>query len=64
MEETRELDNWISVREAAALSGYATEYIRELARKGAIRSEKIGPVFAIHRQDLERYIKDKKTQVN
>jgi excisionase family DNA binding protein len=64
MDESKELEGWLSVREASELTGYSTEYIRNLARSGAIKSEKVGYAVLIDREDLERYYKDKKTQFN
>lgn len=63
MDDSRELEGWLSVREASELTGYSTEYIRNLARSGTIKSEKVGYAVLIDREDLMKY-KDKKTQFN
>lgn len=63
MDESKELESWISVREASEISGYTTEYIRELARDGLIKSTKIGHAVLIDRNGLKQYV-DKKTQFN
>lgn len=65
-ETARELESWISVKEASRISGYSTEYIRELARDEVIKATKIGFAVLIDRDDLLRYKEkmDKKTQFN
>jgi excisionase family DNA binding protein len=62
MEKTN-LEDWLTVREASEVSGYATEYIRQLIRDGDIDAEKKGFSWLVNRESLEKY-KDKKTQVN
>lgn len=63
MSEPKELENWLSVREASELSGYATEYLRQLVRDGEIDAVKKGFSWLVSRKSLLEY-KDKKTQVN
>lgn len=66
MDESRELEGWVSVKEASKLSGYSSEYIRELARDGLIKATKMGFAVLIDRDDLIRYKTemDKKTRLN
>ena len=45
----------VTVREAAELTGYSTEYIRELCRGGKIRSRKFGTVLVVQRASLLEY---------
>lgn len=61
--EKMELSDWSTVREASEESGYATEYIRQLIRDGAIEATKKGFSWLVSRKSLMDY-KDKKTQVN
>lgn len=60
MEQLQQIGNWISVREAAKISGYVTEWIRELARDGAIKSRKIGNMVLVDLKSLEEYVEVKK----
>lgn len=64
MDDTKELDKWLSVSEASELSGYGMDWLRELAKNGDVESVKKGHMVLINRQSLERYVKDKKTQFN
>lgn len=63
MDESKQLENWVSVREASELSGYATEYIRNLIRSGAIKHTKVGYAVLVDRKSLEEYV-GKKTRLN
>lgn len=56
MDNVEELENWISVREASEISGYVTEYIRELARDGEINSVKMGNAVLINKKSLKEYM--------
>lgn len=64
MNEPKELEGWISTAQAAEISGYSQEYIRQLARdkESGVVSTKIGVHVLINRQSLEEYVK--KTRVN
>lgn len=50
--------DWISVEEAAALSGYNAEHIRRLVREGQISAEKKGWMWWIDRKSLTAYLQD------
>jgi excisionase family DNA binding protein len=63
MDETKELENWLTVREASDESGYAEEYLRKLVRDGELSAIKKGSAWLISRESLMEY-KDKKTQFN
>jgi excisionase family DNA binding protein len=63
MNDTKELEGWLTVREASDESGYAEEYIRKLLRDGEISAVKKGSSWLINKQSLLGY-KDKKTQFN
>lgn len=64
MNESKELEGWISTSQAAKISGYSQEYIRQLARdeNSGVVSTKIGVHVLINRKSLEDYVK--KTRVN
>jgi excisionase family DNA binding protein len=49
-------DEWITVQDAAKLSGYHAEYMRVLVRDGKIEAHKFGPVWAIRKASLLRYL--------
>ena len=49
--------DWITTAEAAELSGYHVEYIRELIRNGAIAAVKKGNAWWIDRKALLGYVK-------
>jgi excisionase family DNA binding protein len=48
---------WISVNEAADLTGYHPEHIRRLIRKGAIKAQKFSIVWQVDRDSLLGYAK-------
>jgi len=50
------IDEWISVRDAAQLSGYNKEHITRLIREGKIKAKKFSIVWQISRSSLEAYI--------
>lgn len=49
--------DWITTREAAELSGYHPEYLRELIRTGRVNGRKFGIVWQIDKQSLLNYLK-------
>lgn len=51
-------DVWLSVSEAAEISGYHPEYIRRLIRDGEIQARKFSIVWQVRRESLNTYIKD------
>ena len=48
---------WITTNEAAKLSGYHPEYLRELIRTNKINGRKFGIVWQIDKQSLLTYLK-------
>ena len=46
---------WLTVQEAAKLSGYHAETIRELIRDGAIIAQKFSIVWQVNRDSLLAY---------
>lgn len=49
---------WLSVSEAAEMSGYHPEYIRRLIRNGEIEARKFSIVWQVRRESLNSYIKN------
>ena len=50
-------DDWITTAEAAELSGYHAEHLRELIREGKIVGQKFGIVWQVSRASLLAYVK-------
>jgi len=50
------VDDWLTVTQAAELSGYHPERIRELLRQGNIEGKKFGPLWVVSRSSLKNYI--------
>jgi excisionase family DNA binding protein len=48
---------WLTVNEAAKLSGYHPETIRELIRDGKIQGQKFSIVWMVRRESLLAYTK-------
>jgi excisionase family DNA binding protein len=49
-------NDWLTVQEAAKISSYRADHLRELIRNGKIEARKFGPVWAVNRQSLLAYI--------
>lgn len=49
-------DEWLTVQEAAKLTGYHAEYLRIMIREGKIHARKFGPVWAINKPSLLKYL--------
>jgi len=50
-------EEWLTVNEAAELSGYHPEHIRRLVRQGAITAKKFSIVWMVSRESLFKYKK-------
>lgn len=50
-------DDWITTKEAAKISGYHTEYIRELIRAGRIKAQKWEREWQVSRSSLLAHIR-------
>ena len=48
----------LTVQEAATLSGYRADHLRELIRDGKLEAQKFGPIWAINRQSLMAYMNE------
>ncbi len=49
-------EEWLTVTQAAIISGYHPERIRELIREGKINAHKFGSVWAVHKISLLEYL--------
>ncbi len=54
------MEEWITVVEAARLSGYHPEYMRELIRTQRVKARKFGPLWQVSRSSLLDFQKDAK----
>ena len=50
------VNDHISVKDAAALSGYTLQYLRRLLRSGKLEGLKFGQVWLIEKSDFEAYL--------
>jgi excisionase family DNA binding protein len=50
------MPEWVSVEEAARLSGYKPTYLRQMIRQGKIAAERKGPMYWIDRASLQAYL--------
>jgi len=55
MTDTVKLEEWATIEDAAALSGYSEEYLRRLAREDKVRAFKAGRDWLLHRTALLEY---------
>ena len=46
---------YVSVTEAAEITGYSEQYIRRLLRKGRIQAVKKGPMYWVELESLKEY---------
>jgi excisionase family DNA binding protein len=53
-------EEWLTVNEAAELSGYHPEHIRRLIRQGEITAKKFSIVWMVSRESLLDYKKSQK----
>ena len=51
-------NNMITVAHASRLSGYHPERIRELLREGRVEGVKFGPIWAIEKSSLLKYLEE------
>lgn len=50
-------EDWITTAEAAAISGYHPDHIRELLREGRVKARKFGQVWQVDRVSLLAYVR-------
>jgi hypothetical protein len=53
-------DEWLTVNEAAKISGYHPEHIRRLVRQGSVEAKKFSIVWMVSKDSLLNYIRDQK----
>ena len=53
-------DEWLTVEEAARLSGYSIQYVRRLLRLGKIESRKFAIVWQVSKSALLVYVRESK----
>ncbi len=51
------MDDWITTTEAAQLSGYTIQHVRELVTAGVVRGQRFGNVWQVSRRSLLAYVK-------
>jgi excisionase family DNA binding protein len=56
--------NWLTIREAAELSGYNSEYIRRLIREGVIAARKFSIVWQVSQESLLAFLDKAHTSVD
>jgi hypothetical protein len=49
---------WLTVNEAAKVSGYHPEHIRRLVRQGSVEAKKFSIVWMVSKDSLLNYIRD------
>ncbi len=57
IETSKTGDEWLTVQEAAKLTGYHAEYLRLLIREEKLAARKFGPVWAVDKSALLTYLK-------
>ena len=50
-------EDWLTVNQAAVISGYHPERIRELVREQKVDAHKFGSVWAIYKSSLLEYLR-------
>jgi excisionase family DNA binding protein len=48
--------NWLTIEQAAAVSGYHPNYIRRLAKRGVFIGVKVGQLWLIEPERLRAYV--------
>ena len=51
-------DEWLTIQQAAKISGYHAEYLRIIVRAGKLVAHKFGPVWAISKKSLLFYLQN------
>jgi len=51
------MENWLTTYEAAHISGYNPDYIRQLIRSQKVQGRKWGLSWQVSRQSIEDYMK-------
>ncbi len=53
----KDKSEWLTIQEAAELSGYVREYLRDLANEGKIQARKVATVWLINRRSLLDWVR-------
>ena len=51
-------DDWITLRDAAKVSGYTIVHLQDLARQGRVKARKISIVWLVSRKSLDAYLEE------
>ncbi len=51
------MEDWLTTYEAAMVSGYNPDYIRQLIRSNKVQGRKWGLAWQVNRRSLEEYLK-------
>lgn len=54
---TKNGSEWLTVKEAAELSGYNAEYLRRLIREEKLEYRKVSFIYQINKTSLSEYLK-------
>jgi hypothetical protein len=54
------MEEWISIEEAAQISGYHPEHIRRLIRGGKVKGRKFSIVWQVDRASFDIYLVEQK----
>jgi len=57
-------DEWLTIQQAAKLSGYHPEYLRIIIRAGKLDAHKFGPVWAISKKSLLSYVRTAENSID
>jgi hypothetical protein len=49
-------EKWLTIKQAAELSGYHPEYVRQLVYAGRVKARKFTFVWQVSHIDLQRYV--------
>jgi len=55
-------EDWITVKDACELTGYANQYLRRLLRESVVEAKKFGHVWMVSRQSLMTYYTEAQEQ--
>ena len=50
-------EQWLTIHQAAELSAYNPDYVRQLVNAGKVEGRKFGPVWQVNRHSLMEYVK-------
>jgi hypothetical protein len=55
-------DEWLTVKQAAEISGYHPVYLRYLIRTGKVEAQKFATVWQVSRASLKAFLKNAEKQ--